>query len=146
MQNINLDTIKKYGIYAVIAIIIVITLVFIYKITKKFLTNELNAAQQEHINSKEIDTKEITIPRSELNNLVAKLKTAFGSYGYATDEKMVYSVFETLNSRSDVLALANAFGIVDDHTLAEWMNKELTNSELEHVQEILSSKGIVYQF
>ena len=146
MQDINLNTLKKYGIYAAIAVIIIIAAIIIYKVSKKFLTNELNAAQQEHINSKEIDETQVTLPKSEMQNLVAKLKTAFGSWGWATDEDMVYDVFEALSSRSDVLSLVNAFGVYEDHTLAEWMNKELNSEELEHVQQILSSKGIVYTF
>lgn len=146
MQDINFNTLKKYGIYAAIVVIIVIAAIAIYKISKKFLVNELNQAQQEHINSLEIIQNEVSIPNAEMSNLVAKLKAAFGNWGWGTDEDAVYDVFESVNSRSDVLALVNAFGVYDDHTLNEWMNKELNSEELAHVQEILASKGIVYIF
>lgn len=136
----------KYGSYALLALLIVVVIVAIIRISKKFLTSELTAAQQEHINSKEIIESEVTLPKTEMQSLVAKLKTAFGRWGLGTDEDAVYDVFEALNSRSDVLSLINAFGVYKDHTLSEWVTKELSSSELEHVQEILSSKGIVFTF
>ncbi len=142
MQNIDLNMLKKYGIYAGIAVLVVIAVIVIYKVSKKFLVNELTAAQQEHINSKEIDQSQVTLPQTEMGNLVAKLRIAFGKWGYATDEDMVYDVFESLSNRNDYLALVNAFGVYQDHTLSEWLNKELSSSELAHVQEILSAKGI----
>lgn len=145
---LNIDTNKliKYGGYAILALVVIIVIVAAIKIVKGFLGNELTRAQQEHINSLEIKENEVTVPNTEMQNYVAKLKAAFGSYGWGTDEDAVYEVFEALNSRSDVLSLINAFGVYEGHTLPEWMNKELNSSELKHVQQILSSKGIVYQF
>ena len=136
----------KYGSYVLLALFVVVIVIAIIRISKKFLSSELTEAQQQYINSKEIDEKEVAIPKTEMLNLVAKLKTAFGSYGWGTDEDAVYDVFETLNNRSEVLALVNAFGVYEEHTLGEWMNKELNSEELEHVQNILASKGIVYTF
>ena len=143
-QNIDYNKLIKYGSYVLIALLVVIVAVAIYKTAKKFLGNELTAAQQEHINALEIDSNEISVPKTEMNNLVSKLKAAFGKYGYATDEDAVYEVFEALNSRSDVLSLVSAFGVHEGHTLSEWIAKELNASERKHVQEILSSKGITY--
>lgn len=146
MTNDQLKPLVKYGSYALIALIVVIVIVAVIKIAKRFLSDELTEAQLQHINANEIVTSEVSLPRTELNALVAKLKTAFGAYGWGTDEDGVYEVFETLNTRSDVLSLINAFGVVDGHTLVEWINKELNASEIEHIQEILKTKGIVYQF
>ena len=142
MQNIDFNALKKYGIYAGVAVIIIIAIIVIYKVSKKFLVNEITAAQQEHINSLEIDQSQVTLPQTEISNLVAKLRVAFGKWGYATDEDMVYDVFESLSNRNDYLALVNAFGVYQDHTLKEWLNKEMSSSEMAHIQEILSSKGI----
>ena len=138
--------IVKYGSYVLLALLVVIVIIAIVRISKKFLSSELTEAQQQHINSKEINENEVSIPKTEMLNLVAKLKTAFGKYGWGTDEDAVYDVFEALNNRSEVLALVNAFGVYQEHTLGEWMNEELNSEELEHVQNILASKGIVYTF
>lgn len=146
MQNLDINKLKTYGVYAAVILIVIIACILLYKVAQKFLKNELTKAQQDHITKLEINEEEISIPNTEMQNLVAKLKTAFGKYGYATDEDAVYEVFEALNNRSEVLALIKEFGVYEDHTLSEWMNKELNQSELEHVQNILASKGIVYTF
>lgn len=144
--DIDSNKLIKYGGYALLVLLVVIVIVAIYKIAKGFLSDELTAAQQEHINEKEIVTQEVSVPKTEMNNLVAKLKAAFGSFGWGTDEDAVYAVFEQMNSRSDVLSLVNAFSVYEGHTLGEWMNKELSLKELAHVQEILATKGITYTF
>ena len=139
-------TIVKYGVLAVVAIIIIVVAVFAWKYVKGAIGNTITEKQQEHINSLEINQEEVTLPKTELNNLVSKLKTAFGKYGWGTDEDQVYAVFEAINNRSELLSLISAFGVYKDHTLGEWISEELNDSELEHVQNILSAKGIVYTF
>ena len=136
----------KYGAILLIIIAVIITAIILWKKFKTNIQDELTEKQLEHINSLEIDDTNISIPTTEMNNLVAKLKTAFGNYGWGTDEEIVYDVFEAINNRDELLALISAFGVHKSHTLTEWMNKELSYEELQHVQEILSAKGIVYTF
>ncbi len=81
-----------------------------------------------------------------MQSLISKLKAAFGRWGWGTDEEAIYEVFETVNSRSDILSLIKEFGVVDGHTLTEWLNNELNASERQHLQEIIAAKGINYQF
>lgn len=136
----------KYGIYTLIGILVIVLVVVILKKTSKTFANAMTQKQQEYINSLEIDEGQIGLPTTQINTLVAKLKTAFGMWGAATDEDAVYDVFETINTRSELLKIISVFGVHKDHTLNEWMTKELNRKELEHVQEILESKGIVYTF
>lgn len=136
----------KYGVIALIVIVILVVLIVLIKKFGKNISNKLTEQQQERLNQYEIEEKELSVSPTEIQNLVTKLHTAFGMYGAATDEDAVYDVFETLETRSDVLALVNAFGVHKNHTLNEWMNKELSLQELDHVQQILSAKGIVYTF
>ena len=145
-EKLDKEKLIKYGIYAVIAIIVIVIVFAIIKKFSKTVNNKLTEQQQEYINSLEIDETEISIPGAQMNSLIAKLKQAFGKYGYATDEEMVYQVFETLNNRSELLQLISQFGVYEGHTLGEWMNKELSKTELTHIQEILALKGIVYTF
>lgn len=146
MENLDPTKIKKYAGYAILGIIVLVVIIFVVKYLKKTLNNKLTEVQLEHINQLEIDETQVGLPETEIQNLVAKLKTAFGNYGWGTDEDAVYDVFEHINTRSELLKLISKFGVYEDHTLPEWMTKELNNSELEHVTEILSSKGIVYSF
>lgn len=136
----------KYAIYTLIGILVIVLVVVILKKTSKTFANAMTQKQQEYINSLEIDEDQIGLPTTQINTLVAKLKTAFGMWGAATDEDAVYDVFETINTRSELLKIISVFGVHKDHTLNEWMTKELNQKELEHVQEILESKGIVYTF
>ena len=136
----------KYGVIALVAIIILVALIVLINKFGKGIGNKLTEKQQERLNQYEIDEDDLSISPTEIQNLVTKLHSAFGVYGAATDEDSVYEVFETLETRSDILALVNAFGVHKNHTLNEWMNKELSLEELDHVQQILSAKGIVYTF
>ena len=136
----------KYGIYTLIGIIVIVLVVVILKKTSKTFANAMTQKQQEYINSLEIDEGQVGLPTTQINTLVAKLKTAICMWGAATDEDAVYDVFETINTRSELLKIISVFGVHKDHTLNEWMTKELNQKELEHVQEILESKGIVYTF
>lgn len=136
----------KYAVYAVLAILVIVVVIVILKKTNKGFVNAMTQKQQEYINSLEIDETEIQLPTAQINTLISKLKQAFGNYGWATDEEMVYEVFETINNRSELLKLISEFGVYENHTLNEWMNKELNHEELAHVQEILQMKGIVYTF
>ena len=136
----------KYGAIALVAIIILVALIVLINKFGKGIGNKLTEKQQERLNQYEIDEDDLSVSPSEIQNLVTKLHSAFGAYGAATDEDSVYEVFDTLETRSDILALVNAFGVYKNHTLNEWMNKELSLEELDHVQQILSAKGIVYTF
>lgn len=136
----------KYAIYTLIGILVIVLVVVILKKTSKTFANAMTQKQQEYINSLEIDENQVGLPTTQINTLVAKLKTAFGIWGAATDEDAVYDVFETINTRSELLKIISVFGVHKDHTLNEWMTKELNQKELQHVQEILESKGIVYTF
>lgn len=141
----NLD-IKKIALYVGIAIVIICVALFLWKKSGKLVKNKLTEAAQERQLNIEINENNVSLSDTEINNLVAKLKTAFGKYGWFTDEDAVYDAFEAVNTKDDVLALIRAFAVHEDHTLNEWMNEELSSSEMQHVQEILTAKGIVYQF
>lgn len=146
--NINIDqkTLIKYGVYLLIAIAIIIVICVVWKKIGKKVTDKVTEKQQEYINQLEIDEEEVSIPTTQMNMLVSKLKTAFGNYGWGTDEDQVYAVFELVQTRSELLTLITKFGVYEGHTLPEWMIKELNASEIEHVNSILASNGINYTF
>ena len=146
LMYLDQKTLIKYGVYLLIAIAIIITICVVWKKFGKKIDNKITEKQQEYINELEIDQDEVSIPVTQMNTLVSKLKTAFGKYGWGTDEDQVYAVFDAINNRSELFSLINAFGVHKDHILSEWMAKELNASELEHVNGILASKGINYTF
>lgn len=77
--------------------------------------------------------------------------------GWGTDEDAIYNVMQSMNNRADVLKLITAFGVREwddpavpfqykSGSLSTALNADLNSSELSHVNSILQSKGINYQF
>lgn len=139
-----MPNVKKIAIYGISGVIAIILIVLLIKWLKNKVGDKITEVQQEHVNALEIVTSEVTVTDAQIQQLVKKLKTAFGRWGWGTDEEAVYAVYESLNTRSDVLKLVNKFGTQDGHTLEEWLNHELNAEEIEHLQSILSSKGIIF--
>lgn len=147
LLNIKGDK-TKMVIWSAVGIIVLVFLIYcIVKFTRlgKTVSEKINSAQNEKILANEIDFDSVTNTKAQRETLIAKLKTAFGRYGWGTDEETVYEVFEALDTRSDVLALYKEFGTHEGHTLTEWLNKELSYPERQHVQEILNAKGITFE-
>lgn len=143
IKNIN---IKKIAIIGGIAVVSIIVIVLLWKWLKAKLSDTMTEAQLNEVNKLEITTSDVTVTGSQMQSLISKLKAAFGRWGWGTDEEAIYEVFDTVNSRSDILTLIKEFGVVDGHTLTEWLNNELNASERQHLQEIIAAKGINYQF
>ncbi len=94
--------------------------------------------------NKNIETSQLSYTQDQYNTYATRLYKAMKGIG--TNEKAIYTVFEAMNTYSDVQQLVKTFGIKDGETLKEWLYGDLSNSELAHLNEILSSKSINYQF
>ena len=51
-----------------------------------------------------------------------------------------------MQSRSDVLQLIKVFGVKDGETLTEWINYDLSASEIDKNNTILATNDINYSF
>lgn len=143
VKDIN---VKKIAIIGGIAVVSIIVIVLLWNWLKAKLGDTMTEAQLNEVNKLEITPTDVTVTGSQMQSLISKLKAAFGRWGWGTDEDAIYEVFETVNSRSDILTLIKEFGVVDGHTLTEWLNNELNSSERDHLQQIIAAKGINYQF
>ena len=143
VKDIN---VKKIAIIGGIVVVSIIVIVLLWNWLKAKLGDTMTEAQLNEVNKLEITPTDVTVTGSQMQSLISKLKAAFGRWGWGTDEDAIYEVFETVNSRSDILTLIKEFGVVDGHTLTEWLNNELDASERQHLQEIIAAKGINYQF
>jgi len=89
---------------------------------------------------------------AEYLEMAQELAAAFDGPG--TDEAKVFSVFQKLQNKTDVLKLINAYGyriegrklFGKELNLADSLKSELTAAELSKVNNILSSKNINYAF
>lgn len=147
LKNLKGDKVKMI-MWSTIGVLVLAFIVYlIVKFTQigKTINEKINNAQNQKILANEIDANKITNTKAQRETLIAKLKAAFGLWGWGTDEKTVYEVFEALDTRSDALTLYKEFGTYKGHTLTEWLNKELSYSERQHIQEILNAKGISFE-
>lgn len=107
-----------------------------------------------------------TYSKSQYETFAQKLVVAMDSCG--TNESSIYAVFEAMKNKSDVLNLIAAFGVrfyqpcpttnpisyvqfqlnnkAFGGGIGAWLEYDLTSSEIQKINTILSKKGITYQF
>ena len=66
--------------------------------------------------------------------------------GFGTDEDAIFRVFTAMKNDLDIAKLINAYGLRKDESLAEWLQGDLSSSDMAKLNKILSTKGIKYQF
>jgi hypothetical protein len=143
-----LDTISDPKKAATLGIILIVTILIIWIISKLFSSKiaELKAKSQ----AKKMLEEEISAggglfySESEYTQFANKLYRAMNGIG--TDEKSIYEVFEAMRSKADVLKLIQVFGVRDSETLEEWMAGDLSSGEIRKINLILSKNGINYTF
>lgn len=73
-------------------------------------------------------------------------------YTWGTDEQAIYDVFNLMKNNIDVALLIKAFGkrrvefSTQDQELGAHLSNDLDSSEINKINNILSSKGITYRF
>lgn len=104
--------------------------------------------------------------QSQYESFVLKLVLAMDGCG--TDEESVFKVFEFMKNKADLLTLIKTFGVrfyqpcaatspisytkwlYDNESfgggLSTWLEYDLTSSEIQKINSILSKKGIDYKF
>lgn len=92
----------------------------------------------------EIKDSDVTLTSAQASTLADKIFSALRGLG--TDEEAVYSAFRMLRSRSDLLLLSRTFGVRGGRTLNEWLAADLSQKELDKVNQILATNGITYSF
>lgn len=129
--------------------VIVIALVIAYYVgTRTGKAKKESAADD--ILKKEIDKSAISFEQTQYSAYADKLESAMT--GFSDNEKSIYAIIGKLNNKSDVLSLIKAFGqrrqsfSVGGANLITWFNNRLESSEIAEINDILSRKGIDYQF
>lgn len=134
----------------IILIIIAVALYFAVRAIKKGLAK---LKIQDEINDHILKTGEVpSFTNAEYVNMSDILAKAFDGFG--TDEAAVYSVFQKMKNKTDVLNLIDIYGYRPegrkffgvDENLINSLKNELSASELKKVNDILASKGINYAF
>ena len=141
------NTTKVVIIAATVIILTIITIVVIAKFGKKIQSSIHNKKLLSALEA-ETDPAKVTLTETQINNIVTKLKSGFysGWWGMTEDEDAIYDAYKQLNTRSDLTQVETVFGTVKEKTLAEHITRLLDQSEIAHINNILASKGINYQY
>lgn len=144
---------KDYRRAIVIGVVLVVItiLLFIFWGRIKALVQQIKNrfANEQALNQWTNTTGEVALlPSSQLTILANRLEQA--AKGAGTDEDAIYAVFNQMNNTADVYALIAAYGTRDGQDLPTMIRSELTDMwpyrEISKVNQILTNKGISYQF
>lgn len=129
------------GLLGLLALVVIVLLFIKYR--SKFKDLITNAKLVNSLET-EIKTDDITFTQTQFNAFASTLYAAMDGAG--TDEEKIYNVFRQMQSRSDVLQLIKVFGVKDGETLTEWINYDLSASEIDKINTILATNDINYSF
>ena len=156
MAKSNLDKLidnPKKALIIIIIVVIVAVMIWIFWGRLSRLVAQLTGKIQDNseLNSHITQTGEVlSYSDNEYRKMANKLEEAFYGgwlFGAGTDEDAVFAVFNRLNNKADVLKLVAVYGTdKNSRTLDQALQSELTNSELNRLNNILTNKGIYYQF
>lgn len=123
-------------------LLIIIAVVVIIVVKRKKATKE----QDDYIKDveKQIDKSDLSYANSEYTQMANKLYSAMKGIG--TNENAIYDVFSQMQSESDVRKLISMYGSKDGMTLQQWLIDDLSNRELQKVNDILAKNNINYSF
>jgi len=134
--------IKTKSFSILIILIIVFLLVWGGKKLVVYLKG-LQFSEKNELNKELMAGERLSYSESQYKAFADKLYVAMKGVG--TDTNAVYSVFNAMNNKADVLKLVTTFGLRDGETLTEWMGGEWRLS-VAQINKTLSLKGIDYQF
>lgn len=134
-----------------VVLIVITILLFIFWGRIKALVQQIKNrfANEQALNQWTNTTGEVALlPSSQLTILANRLEQA--AKGAGTDEDAIYAVFNQMNNTADVYALIAAYGTRDGQDLPTMIRSELTDMwpyrEISKLNQILTNKGIAYQF
>ena len=145
-MNLKEMTTKDVIKWTVIIFILIIAFKFAAPLLKS-LWNQLKKSSE----TKSIEELENSINNNKLSYQLAEYSLMANSLftamdGMGTNEQVIYNVFNRLKNIDDLYQLITSFGVKDDQTLQQWLISDLSSSELEKVNQILSMKNINFQF
>ncbi len=137
----------KITAMVIAVVLLIVILVVCYFKLKKGTTNLIDVIKNKQLANEadaEINPDNISLTQVQINTLADKLHAAMAGMG--TDEDAIFAVFNSLNTRSDLLQLIKTFGYRDGETLQEWLADDLSTSDISHINSILASRNINYIF
>lgn len=130
---------KPLIIFVVVAVVVIMMAIFVPQIGDK-----LRQQKEQHDVEKEIKFYDLTINDAQRSALARKLYAAMSGFG--TDEDQIFAAFDLPQTDSDIYAIIATFGVKDDKTLPEWIADELSQKDIDQLNNQLAAKNINYRF
>jgi len=158
------NTLSPIARTLIIIAIIVLVFMIIYYIRKGLKKSQLNQDfNKDYQTLTEASNQKPTYLSSNYSEFADKIYEAgcSGLFCYGTDEQAMYDVFEKMQNDLDVLLLIKAFGLREprgsicipipgtgscDYPIGQWLQTELSADEFKEINNILTRKGIKFQF
>lgn len=140
IPEINKNQLITIGIFAVLLIVVVIIIAVKWNDFKDWIKQR----KEDKILDKEIISSDVTMSNSQIAAYTNKLYKAMKGAG--TNEKAIRAVFEAINSKSDLLSICKKFQELYGDSLADWLADDLSQGDINKINQILSEKGIDYSF
>lgn len=126
-------------------IIIAVVLFFLFRVVKSYsgrlASFSESVGEQAALSSQGVHRSYTQIQYNSMAN-----QLYYAMKGVGTDEETIYSVIQKIKNDQDFIALENAFGIRDTYNLQAWIRGDLSTSEVQKVNSILSNNGISKSF
>lgn len=122
---------------------------------KKKLLPDAQAQQSAQEEAQAVQTNAPTYPNSQYSTYANQLESAM--YDIGTDENTIIAVFKAIKNDADYLKLFNAFGkrtytggyfpgyFYGEYDLTQWIREELSESDIQSINNGLAQKGIKYR-
>ena len=138
--NVNVNATPLIAAAGVLAVVVVIVIVIaIIKAVRRARDNSYFKD-----NKKAITKADLSYNEADYTVFANKLYAAMKGLG--TDEDAIFSVFQLMNTESDVRQLINAFGTKKGETLSQWLLGDLSAADIAKINGILAYNGINYRF
>ena len=134
---------QKIANIAKISIAVVVVVIFVWWLQRR-IGGVIRNRRLVNASNAEIDPRQITLTNAQFNVLASKIYTAVR--GWTTQQRAVFEAFEQLNTRSDVLQLQVVFGVRNNRTMAQWIQRALTRRQVNHLNQIIASRNIDFSF
>ena len=138
---------KRALAFGIICVVIII-LFFVFKTQISNLIQRIktkNATNQE-LQEEIANGGNLTYTQAQYVSFCNKLYDSMKGFG--TDRDTIRYVFNSMQTKADVIKLVQVFGVRDGETLSQWLKGDSWwfKNIIKEINQILSQKGIDYQF
>ena len=148
IPELNKSQLITIGIAAAVVIAIIIVIAVKWQQLKAWIQTK----QYEKTIDEQITKSELTLTTAQAQGIADKMYAAMNGAG--TDEEVLYSAFESIETYSDLMLVIKCFGnrkgswswFRSESSLMQWIADDCSAKEIARINAILTSKNINFTF